>query len=217
MTPNLEKKTFPKKLYSFFEKHGEIIKITKKDNADNFIFNLEKKTYCFLSGLVKVYVEHECKKIFLFHLPNNKISFASLPSLKNEYNLKFKIEIIEDTTILINSNKNILELSHSHTILKNYIINSYQHFFLIMLKKIQEFTQKTLEDQLLNHLKLKATLYKQLEIVIPIQELATDLNFSREAISRSLKKLECDHKIIRKSRSIILLDVNFQSLAPLYY
>ncbi|OEK07541.1 hypothetical protein A8C32_17240 [Flavivirga aquatica] len=202
MHPILKKRQSTKEFEAFFKKHSKTITITKEDTSNSFSFDLENNSYYFLSGLVKVYIQHADKKIFLFHLPNEKAFFSSL---LNEYNLKFQIEILKDTVILVNSNKNILKWSQSSKILKNYIINCYQDSYSAMLRNIQELLHATLEDRLFNYLKLTSTLLEESEIVISIKELATDLNYSREAISRGLQKLELDYKIVRKSRSILLL------------
>lgn len=206
MHPSLKNIRLPKDLILLFEKNSEIITIPKKDISNSFSYDFCSNSYCFLSGLVKVYILFQGKKIFLYHLPNKNKSLMSFPNMLNEYNLQFRIEALHDTVVLINSNKNILKWSDSYPVLRDYIINSYQCFYHIMLENIQKHLKETLENRLLDYLKLNTHLFKTLELTISIQELAIDLNCTREAISRSLKRLELDHKIIRKSRSILLLE-----------
>jgi Mn-dependent DtxR family transcriptional regulator len=66
----------------------------------------------------------------------------------------------------------------------------------------------SIENRLLKYLKTISNILEDKELYLPLNTIAKDLNYSRETISRGLKKLEEMNELIKKNRSILLLKNN---------
>jgi CRP/FNR family transcriptional regulator len=73
---------------------------------------------------------------------------------------------------------------------RNYIFNSYNNRLKEMLNTIDNLAFMNMDQRLLNYLLEKSKINTSKQINITHQEIAYELNTSREVISRLLKKLE---------------------------
>jgi len=73
---------------------------------------------------------------------------------------------------------------------KNFVMNTYAERFEELLKAIDQLAFKKMDERLSKYLHDKADLHESCELHISHQEIAYDLNTSREVISRLLKQLE---------------------------
>ena len=89
---------------------------------------------------------------------------------------------------------------------KNFVMNTYVERFEEMLRTIDQLAFKKMDERLSKYLHDKADLHENSEIQISHQEIAYDLNTSREVISRLLKQLERMGAIKLGRNRIILLD-----------
>lgn len=89
---------------------------------------------------------------------------------------------------------------------KNFVMNTYAERFEELLKAIDQLAFKKMDERLAKYLHDKADLHESCEIHISHQEIAYDLNTSREVISRLLKQLERIGSIKLGRNRIIILD-----------
>ncbi|MDY8135750.1 Crp/Fnr family transcriptional regulator [Aquimarina sp. 2201CG5-10] len=195
---------FSKELIAVLKEHGTTY---HHSSGEQLLYhdNTHTETYILLSGLVKLFIEYENKKILLYHLEGSKACIVSHANLFNDYLLEFSSVVIQDSVIITISNEKAVELRNTYPEFEKVMICSYSLHYTSILGVIKQFITESLESRLFNYLKLKSSFLNSLEIKIPIQEISTDLNFSREAISRGLKKLESNNQIIRKTRSVVLV------------
>jgi CRP/FNR family transcriptional regulator len=78
---------------------------------------------------------------------------------------------------------------------KNFVMNTYRKRFEELLNTVDQIAFKKMDERLENFLKEKSIVTKTHEIKITHQEIANDLNSSREVISRLLKQLEKQGKV----------------------
>ena len=87
---------------------------------------------------------------------------------------------------------------------RHFIIDSY-HFRLIeMVESIDSLAFMKLEERMFKYLLDKVKITKNNILEITHQEIANDLNSSRVVVSRLLKQLENDGKIIMRRNRIII-------------
>ncbi len=196
--------SFTHKLVSLFEEYGTIYNHNAGERV-NYHQNAHYQTSILLSGLIKLFIENENSKILLYYLDDNKPCIVSYTGLYTNYPVEFSSIVLKETVILTIPNEKIIKWSNMYPELNKFMIFSYQFHYISIVNAIKQFISLSLECRLFNYLKTKSILYKCEEIKIPLQEISLDLNFTIEAISRGLKKLENNQKIIRKTRSIILL------------
>ena len=73
---------------------------------------------------------------------------------------------------------------------KNFVMNSYDHRLNELVRTIDHIVFQNLDQRLLTYLEQKSVANPSKLINTTHQDIAYDLNASREAISRLLKKLE---------------------------
>lgn len=73
---------------------------------------------------------------------------------------------------------------------KNFIMETYRKRFEELLNTIDEIAFKKMDERLKNYLRKKALANEKNIINVTHSEIATDLNSSREVVSRLLKQLE---------------------------
>ncbi|MHB1279444.1 MAG: Crp/Fnr family transcriptional regulator, partial [Bacteroidia bacterium] len=77
---------------------------------------------------------------------------------------------------------------------RNFVMNAYRDRFVELIDALNSIAFTQLDERLIKYLKEKSAGKK--EISITHQEIAEDLNSSREVISRLLKHLETQGKVI---------------------
>ncbi|PKH52337.1 hypothetical protein CXF68_17270 [Tenacibaculum sp. Bg11-29] len=200
----LENLPLSKEVIDLFKKHGKILHYKKGSLLPN-CSRFDKDVCILLSGIVKMSIKHNNKKILLYHVEgfNPKImNYTNTQNISSDIICRI---VLKDAIVLNIPNDFFLEWTSTYIELRDFMITSFQYHYMCIINKTQEVSNQTLEEHLLGYIKTKSKLYKNSEIRIPILEISEDLNFSREAISRGLKNLETNNKIIRKTRSIVLL------------
>ncbi len=198
-----QKIPFSKKLVDAFMQYG-IIK-TYKSGENTELINSSHSEYSFLiSGLLKLFIEHENKKTILYHLEENQ---AFIPTFINPFNnspITCSSFTIRESIIITIPKVKILEWSNNFSELKNFINSSNKTHYYSLLKIIIQLIEQPIEERVFDYLKLNSYTFNTNEIKVSRNEIASDLNFTRETVSRTLKKLEIKNRIIRKPRSILL-------------
>lgn len=111
----------------------------------------------------------------------------------------------EDTRVLMLPIQVIDEWTTAYPSFKSFILKTYQKRFDELLKTIDGIAFHNLDDRLLQLLKQKATNEDHV-VIATHHELATQLNSSREVISRILKQMERKGKIKMGRNKITLLN-----------
>lgn len=201
----LENLPLSKEVIDLFKKHGKLLHY-KKGYLLQSCRRFDEGVCILTSGIVKISINHNNKKILLYHIDCSSpqiMNYTNSPNISSEV---ISSTVLKDATILNIPNSLFLEWTSTYIELRDFMISSFQYHYMSIISKTQEISNQPLDTLLLNYIQTKSKLYKSSEIKIPLLEISEDLNFSREAISRSLKVLEKSEKIIRKTRSIILLD-----------
>ena len=88
---------------------------------------------------------------------------------------------------------------------KSFVMNSIRSRFNELIKTIDQLTFQKLDERLIHYLKEKATVTGSKVINLSHDQIATDLATSRVVISRLLKTLENDKKVVLYRNQIKLL------------
>lgn len=99
--------------------------------------------------------------------------------------------IVEETATIISLPVNYIDdWIREFPTWKNFIMHSYNVRFQELLNIIDEIAFNNIDQRLIKYLDKKLELTGKKELKITHKEIASDLNSSREAISRLLKKIE---------------------------
>ena len=78
---------------------------------------------------------------------------------------------------------------------KNFVMTSFEARIMELIHTVDDIAFRRMDERLLNYLNKKAEISGSHTLLITHQEIANDLNASREAVSRLLKQLESDHLV----------------------
>ena len=144
-----------------------------------------------LSGSIKVMREDENgKELFLYYLNGGEtcaMSFTCCMSSKRSY---IKTIAEDDTTVLGIPVKKVDEWISTYRVWKNFIMQTYDARITEMVRTIDSIAFMKMDERLLRYLEETAEALQSTTIPHTHQQIAQDLNASREAISRLLKQLE---------------------------
>ena len=110
----------------------------------------------------------------------------------------------EDTTIIGIPIRYMDEWMSQYQSWKNFIMRSYDNRMVELVKTIDSIAFKKMDERLLDYLEAKSEAINSRVINTTHQEIAYDLNASREAISRLLKQMEKE-KLVTLGRNKIEL------------
>jgi CRP/FNR family transcriptional regulator, anaerobic regulatory protein len=88
---------------------------------------------------------------------------------------------------------------------KRYVMTTILSRFTEILKTVDDVAFKKMDDRLVNYLKEKSKATNSTLLNITHQQIADDLGSNRVVISRLLKKLEIDNKLLLYRNQMKLL------------
>jgi CRP/FNR family transcriptional regulator len=210
MTNTLEKclPNFGKELITEIEKFG----IIKTFSANNFIVKqgqLIRYLPIVLEGNVKAYSEEDGTQFLLYFIQPGSSCIFSFVHLFNQNPIDFSAIPEGKSTILLIPIDKAKEWLIRYPSFNNLIIAEFQKHYNDLLHTTKQIICYKLEDRLWDYLKTKAKISGTSELAVSHQSIADDLGTTREVISRLMKKIELDQKLIQENRKIKLLISNF--------
>ncbi len=159
-----------------------------------------------LKGTVKVYRLDENKnEILLYYLTGNESCSMAYSCCVEAKKSEIKAIAEEDVELIAIPNTKLDEWLCAYPSWKNYIMNGFNERFIELLKSIESIAFHKLDERLISYLKEKQRLSGSSVIKASHYLIAEELHTSRVVISRLLKKLENDKKIILYRNEIKLM------------
>ncbi len=144
-----------------------------------------------LKGSIKILREDDDgNEIFLYYLEPGHACATSITCCMSGQRSTIRAVAEDDTEFLGIPIEYSDEWMVKYKTWKNFVMNTYSERFEELLKAIDQLAFKKMDERLAKYLHDKAALHNKSEILISHQEIAYDLNTSREVISRLLKQLE---------------------------
>lgn len=160
-----------------------------------------------ISGSIKILREdEEGNEIFLYYLEPGNACASSITCCLSGQRSTIRAIAEDDTEYLGIPVQYSDEWMIKYKTWKNFVMNTYADRFEELLRAIDQLAFKKMDERLAKYLHDKADLHDSCEIHISHQEIAYDLNTSREVISRLLKQLERIGAIKLGRNRIIILD-----------
>lgn len=149
-----------------------------------------KSTILLLSGLLKVYREDDEGNEFLMYYlePGNACALSMMCTARNEKSQIMAKAVTHSEVLLVPSHLSEMWLG-KYKSWHNFVIASYRQRFEELLQTLDSIAFKGLDERLLFYLKRHVKVSGK-EVRLSHQQIADELNSSREVISRLLKKLE---------------------------
>jgi len=154
-----------------------------------------------LKGSIKILREdEEGNEIFLYYLEPGHACATSITCCMSGQRSTIRAIAEDDTEYLAIPVQYSDEWMLKYKTWKNFVMNTYAERFEELLKAIDQLAFKKMDERFSKYL------HDNSEIHISHQEIAYDLNTSREVISRLLKQLERMGSIKLGRNRIIILD-----------
>lgn len=158
-----------------------------------------------LDGLVKVYSKFDDKELLLYYIePSQSCVMTFNAALKNTPSKVFATTE-EDSKILL------IPIQYLSKWLKNYpefnelFFDQYNLRYSELLDTIGHLLLDKMDKRLYDHLKKKLDLGNHNSIKMSHNQIANELGTAREVITRVLKKLETEGKVLQKSGEIRII------------
>ena len=182
--PGLEKD-----LYTEIIEHGTI----KEFKAGETLLKVGqtiRSTMLIVEGIVKLYREDdEGKEFFIYHLDAGQACSLSMVCAARHETSEILAKAMTDGLMLSIPIRFMDEWMGKYKTWYQFVITSYRNRFEELLKTIDAIAFTSLDERLEFYLKRQVGMAGSI-IKMTHQEIANDLNSSREVISRLLKKME---------------------------
>jgi CRP/FNR family transcriptional regulator len=198
---------FDRELIDHLEKIGHVVEFEEGEMLMR-TGQYFKNSLLILEGTVKLYREgSDGEEFFLYYLEKgNACALSMICAAKNETSA-IKAKTMSKVKALE------IPIQHMDGLMKDYrqwyyfVLETYRARFSELLEVIDQVVFHAMDQKLEFYLKRQFESKKSKTISITHQEIADDLNSSREVISRLLKKLESQKRISASRNEITLLDL----------
>lgn len=166
-----------------------------------------KNSLLILDGRVKLYREgNDGEEFFLYYLEQgNACALSMICAARNETSA-IKAKAMSPVTALAIPIQYMDELMRDYRQWYYFVLETYRSRFEELLEVIDQVAFHSMDQKLEFYLKRQFEAFRGDKITVTHQEIADDLNSSREVISRLLKKMESQNKIVVSRNEITRLD-----------
>lgn len=187
--------TFSPELVSFLESVGQLVTF----EAGTLIMRpgqFFKNSLLILDGRVKLYRDgDDGEEFFLYYLEKgNACALSMICATKNEASA-IKAKAVTDVTALTIPIQYMDGLMRDHRSWYYFVLETYRLRFEELLTVIDQIAFHSMDEKLEVYLRRQFAAFSSDKITTTHQEIADDLNSSREVITRLLKKLESQKRI----------------------
>ena len=188
--PNLEEG-----LYNEILKHSTI-KEVKAGEALLRVGQTIRSTMLIIDGVVKLYREDdEGKEFFIYHLDAGQACSLSMVCAAKHETSEVLAKALTDATILAIPLEFMDQWMSKYKSWYQFVITSYRNRFEELLKTIDAIAFSNMDERLEDYLKKQVNKLGT-NLKMTHQDIANDLNSSREVISRLLKKMEAKNWVV---------------------
>ena len=144
-----------------------------------------------VEGSIKVVREDEDgKELFLYYLNSGDTCSMSFTCCMMDKKSQIRTVAEEPTTLIGIPIRYVDQWMTKYQSWKNFVMRSYDDRMMELVRTIDNIAFKKMDERLLDYLHKKASATQSNIIQATHQDIAFDLNASREAVSRLLKQLE---------------------------
>jgi CRP/FNR family transcriptional regulator, anaerobic regulatory protein len=165
-----------------------------------------KNTVLVVKGKIKIYREGEDGgEFFMYYLqPGQACAISMICATKAEKS-QIMAKVVEDTEVIMVPLQLMDSWMMRHRAWYEFVIETYRSRFEEVLVVIDNIAFKAMDERLEFYLKRQQNTTASSHIKLSHQEIAIDLNTSREVISRLLKKMEQIGKVMLHRNHIEIL------------
>lgn len=189
-------------LATFLHEHGE----SKTFEQGSILMKpgqFFKYAMLIVSGRVKLYREGEDgEEFFMYFLESGNACALSMMCMARSQTSTIMAVAVEETEVIM------IPIQYMDTLMKNYsawyhfVIETYRNRFEELLSVVDQIAFKNMDERLEWYLKRQAKSLGN-NLMLTHQQIAHDINSSREVVSRLLKKMEKTGLVAMERNSIV--------------
>jgi CRP/FNR family transcriptional regulator len=206
--PDQLKKTFPSFSNELIQdiKANEVIKNYTSGDVIMRTGQYIKNTILVIKGSIKVYREDdEGGEFFMYYLqPGQACALSMVCATKNEKS-QIMAKVVEDAEVVMVPLLLMDKWMMEHRSWYEFVIGTYRNRFEEVLEVIDSIAFRAMDERLEFYLKRQVEACGCKTLKLSHQEIGSDLNTSREVISRLLKKMEQRGLVILNRNQIEIL------------
>ncbi len=162
-----------------------------------------------IEGSIKIMREdEEGNEMFLYYIEAGTTCAASLTCCMNSHRSNILAIVEEKATFLAIPVDYMDKWMANYRSWRSFILSNYATRYDELLEVIDLLAFKRMDDRVSNYIHEKAALHNSKIVIASHQEIAYDLNTSREVVSRILKQMERAGAVELKRGQIVLTDAN---------
>jgi len=198
--------TFEPALIKEMQQFGEVKHFTEGDLIMDYGKYIRMMPII-VKGTIKVFrMDETGNEILLYYLSSNESCSMAYSCCMEAKKSEVKAIAEDDVELIAIPHLKLEEWLCKYPTWKSYIMRSFNERFLELLKSIETIAFHKLDERLISYLKEKQRLSGSSVIKASHYLIADELHTSRVVVSRLLKQLENDKKIILYRNEIKLLN-----------
>lgn len=198
---------FEPELISLIEKYGTE-KIFHQDEVIMRTGQYIKSTVIVIKGRIKIYRENdEGGEYLVYYLGEGEACAVSMICALQSQASEIMAQAEEDTEVIMLPIQLMDELMSKYKSWWHFVIQTYRKRFDELLTVIDHIAFRTMDERLEFYLKRFARETGKKNLGLTHQQIADDLNSSREVISRLLKKMEQIGKVKLYRNAIEIINI----------
>lgn len=158
-----------------------------------------------LSGLIKVFSSHEDKELLLYYIAPSESCIMSFSA--GLWNLPSKVFAVtaEETQVILLPVDVVNEWIKKYPPLNKLFFEQFNKRYEDLLHTIHQVLFQRMDIRLLEYLRGQAELLDSKFLDLRHHQIAREMGTAREVVSRVIKKLEQDNKLIQHPNGIEIL------------
>ncbi len=158
-----------------------------------------------MSGLIRVSRNEDDKELLLYYIHPGEMCIMSFSACCSNSASLIEAITLEETQLLLIPSVKLREWITEFPSFNFYVYEMFNKRYLDLIDTINQLIFNRMDERLSNYLKEKTLLSGNKQISITHQQIATDMGTAREVISRLLKKLELENKILTGRNQVTVL------------
>jgi CRP/FNR family transcriptional regulator len=164
-----------------------------------------RATLLVAKGRVKIFREgNDGGEFFMYYLNPGEACALSIMCAVRQETSKVMAQAVEDCEIWMVPFQKVSDWMRNYPSWYRYVVETYRERFEELLETLDQVAFRSLDERLEFYLHKQAKEMGSPNLSITHQEIASDMNSSREVVSRLLKKME-QRGILKLGRNVIQL------------